>query len=66
MKTEFMHLQSIVTRSDHNTLVLNIKTNWKTSIEDKGGSLEIYNYKKKIKIKMTLNILSKKQNKTKT
>ena len=36
-----------IKESDHNTIVLNIKTNWKTSIEDKGERIEIYNYKKK-------------------
>ena len=33
-----------IKESDHNSLVLNNKTNWKTLIEDKGGRIEIYNY----------------------
>ena len=36
-----------VKESDHNLMILNIVTNWKTSVEDKDERIEIYNYRNK-------------------
>ena len=36
-----------VKESDHNGMILKIKSNWNTSVEDKTERMEIYNYKNK-------------------
>ena len=36
-----------VKESDHNGLILKIKSNWNTSVHDKSERVEIYNYKNK-------------------
>ena len=36
-----------VKQSDHNLMMLNIDSNWRTSVDEKKERIEIYNYKNK-------------------